>query len=111
MGNGDTTRDFDDVVVECGSDVIKVGKYKSFGEVETYCDDVLCVFAGEFLDVGDCQVGFEEEFFVVGELDYEGDIKNILQPPAVSFQGYQERVKVGLCEGEWDDMADVHGVT
>lgn len=65
-------------MVECLTDVVEVREDECFGLVESYCNDVLCVFAGEFLDIVDCQVWSEEEFLVVGELNYKRDIKDVL---------------------------------
>jgi len=70
--------DFNDIVVECSSYVIEIWKDESFVHVKSYGNDIFCIFSGEFLDMIDCQIGSEEEFLVVGELDNEGDIKDIL---------------------------------
>jgi len=61
-----SSSDFDDVVVKGFSYVVEVGEDEGFAEIEAYCDDIFCVFAGEFLDVVDCEILFEEEFFIVG---------------------------------------------
>ena len=78
MGDSDSAGDFDDVVIKCLAHIVEVGEDECFGHVETDGDDVLCVLAGELLDIVDCEVWSEEEFFVIGELDYKRDIKDVL---------------------------------
>jgi hypothetical protein len=78
LRDGDATSDFDDIVVECLAYIVEVGEDEGFGHVESYCDDIFSILASVFLDILDCQVWSEEEFLVVGELNYKGDIKDVL---------------------------------
>ena len=70
--------DFDNIVVECSSNVVKIWKDKCFIDIKSYSDDIFCIFSREFLNVVDCQFGSEEEFLVVGKLNDKWDIKDIL---------------------------------
>lgn len=74
----DSPCDFDDVVVECLTDIVEIRKDESFTHVEAYSNDILCVFCGEVFYLIYCEVRSEEKFLVVGKLDNEGDVKDIL---------------------------------
>lgn len=74
-------RDFGDVFVECSAHVLVVGEDKGEFGVETAGDDVLGVFLCELHRVFRFQVFLEQEFFVVGHLDDDGNFESLLEPP------------------------------
>jgi hypothetical protein len=78
LAYGDSTGDFDDVVVECLAHVVEIGEDESFAHVESYCDYILCVFTGEAFYIVDGQGRAEQEFLIVSQLNDEGDVKDIL---------------------------------
>lgn len=93
--DGDHSGDANDVGVECTTHVIEIGEDEGFVEFEAACDDVAGVFEGEIFHLFDFERGFEEELFVIGELDHQGAIENVLEP---------------FGEEEGDQVSQVHRV-
>lgn len=68
--DGDSAGNFDNIMIECLPYIVEIGEDECFAHVESHCNDIFCIFMGESLDVGNCQIGFEKEFFVISQLYY-----------------------------------------
>lgn len=78
-----------------GPDVIEVAKDECLFEFESASNDIFGVFESVLVDLFKLQVLFEQELFVVGQLNDERAVKDVLEP---------------LCENEGNCVADVHAV-
>ena len=68
--DGDSSSNFNDIMIECLPYIVEIGEYECFAHVESHCNDIFCILTGESRDVGNCQIGFKKEFFVISQLYY-----------------------------------------
>lgn len=67
-------------MVEWTSDVVKVAKDERLFQPESTSDDIPSVLEGKATRVLDGQCALEQELLIVGQLNDERDVKDILQP-------------------------------
>lgn len=90
---GRSTSDPHDIPVECSAHIIEIAKDERLFKLESTSDDILGVLIRKLVSLFDLEVGFHEEFLVVGQLNDERAIKDVLKP---------------LREHERDLMTNVH---
>lgn len=73
-------RDLGDVLVEGAADVGVVAEDEGSREIESDGDNVAGVFSREPLRLLDFELMFEQELFVVGQLNDQWDLEYVLQP-------------------------------
>ena len=81
----DPSGNFDNIMIKRVSHVIQVRKDERLAHVEAHGNDILCILPCKALYIVDCKVWLEEKLFVVGQLNHQGDVKDVLKPPIYEF--------------------------
>lgn len=61
-------------------DKVQIGKDECLFRLESASNDILCVLVGILVGFFNGKILLEQELFVIGQLDHNGYIKDVLQP-------------------------------